>query len=209
MLPILDQATEAQIEGLLDLCDGLLLPGGSDIDPSLYGEEKDPLCKEFDNKTDIFQLQLLKQALAQGKPVLGICKGSQLINVGFGGTLYQDYQLRIENTFAHDHYESPTKGCHTIMLKEETRLRQLFKEKTLWVNSLHHQQVKDLGKGLKIAALSEDGGIEAIESENENWCLGVQWHPEAMMMGSSSMLPVFTAFTYASRMALAMDFASS
>jgi putative glutamine amidotransferase len=201
MLPVLENQTPRQIGELLSLCDGLLLPGGFDIDPVLYGEERHTLCKTSDLKTDTFQLALFREAFEKQKPILGICKGSQLINVALGGTLFQDYRLRFENSYAHDQYANPTKSCHFVNFSEGSKLNTIFNEKSLAVNSLHHQQVKTLGQGLKTAALAEDGGIEAIEAVSQSWCLGVQWHPEALMMASTDMLPLFKAFVYACRTA--------
>jgi putative glutamine amidotransferase len=201
MLPVLENQNPKQIGKLLSLCDGLLLPGGSDIDPTLYGEERHTLCKASNLKTDRFQLSLFKEALERQKPILGICKGSQLINVAMGGTLFQDYHLRSENSYSHDQYDNPTKSCHFVNLEEGSNLNAIFNKKSLAVNSLHHQQIKTLGRGLKTAALAEDGGIEAIEAVSGSWCLGVQWHPEALMMATEEMLPLFRAFVYACRTA--------
>jgi putative glutamine amidotransferase len=209
LLPVIQEATQTQIDSLLGLCDGLLLPGGYDIEPSFYQEPRHGLCGVSDTKTDSFQLALLTSALEKQKPVLGICKGAQMINVGFGGTLYQDYTLRKNDGFHHNHYENPTQSCHSVTLCKDTLLASIFKRSELQVNSLHHQQIQTLGQGLKTAALAGDGGIEAVETISGSWCVGVQWHPEAMMMASEEMLPLFSAFVYASRTACARAFAIS
>ena len=192
--PILLPVIRSEVDNLLDLCDGLLLPGGWDIDPRFYFSERNSLCGESDEATDVFQLELLQEARKRNLPVLGICRGAQLINVGFGGTLHQDYSLRSTTCLRHNHHQAATEGFHTINLEQNSHLSTCFSKSSLWVNSLHHQQIAKLGAGLKITAICEDGGVEAIEGEKEPWILGVQWHPEAMMRANEEMLPLFTCF---------------
>lgn len=190
--PILLPVVQSEIENLLDLCDGLLFPGGGDIHPCFYHTEKHGLCGETDERNDVFQLELFKEARKRNLPVLGICRGAQLINVALGGTLHQDYSLRSPTSLKHNHYQAVTEGFHTINLEQDSQLSKCFNNPSLWVNSLHHQQIDTLGTGLHIVAICEDGGIEAIEGKEGPYLLGVQWHPEAMMRSSEEMLPLFT-----------------
>jgi putative glutamine amidotransferase len=209
MLPVLDDPTDRQIDCMVDLCDGLLFPGGPDIDPSLYGREREKECGASDIRTDRFQLALFRQARKRGKPVLGICRGLQLINVGCGGTLCQEYRKRTDTHLVHDRYENPTEPCHAVLLQHDSALNGIFGTERIETNSLHHQQVQDVGRGMKTAALCEDGGIEALEAITGSWCIGVQWHPEAMMMASPSMAPLFRSFVYACNTARASSLAIS
>lgn len=197
--PILLPSLLSEVEALLALCDGILLPGGFDIDPTLYGQAKTPLCKKVERDSDQFQLELLSSAHKKGIPVLGICKGCQLINVFFGGTLYQDLSLCGTKGTIHAQSQKDVPFVHTVSLQKESKLQQIFGSSLLEVNSFHHQGVDTLGRGLVATALCDDGFIEAIEQREGSWCVGVQWHPEAMMMASKGMLPLFSAFVEASR----------
>ncbi|HKL57763.1 MAG TPA: gamma-glutamyl-gamma-aminobutyrate hydrolase family protein [Sphaerochaeta sp.] len=196
--PILLPSLLSEVEGLLALCDGILLPGGFDIDPGLYGQQRSPLCGKIESDSDLFQLALLKGAYAQGIPVLGICKGLQLINVHFGGTLYQDLSLSGERGTIHAQRHKDKPFVHAVTLKKDSKLHTIFGSAALEVNSFHHQGIDRLGSGLKATALCDDGFIEAIEMEGGPWCVGVQWHPEVMMT-SRCMLPLFSAFVEATR----------
>ncbi len=197
--PILLPSVLSEAESLISLCDGLLLPGGFDIDPVLYRQEKSPLCEKTVRESDLFQLELLKMANMQGMPILGICRGCQLINVGFGGTLYQDISLGEEKGTVHAKRQKGVPFSHTVQLHKDSKLHTIFGSETLEVNSFHHQGIDSLGRGLVATALCSDGFVEAIEQKSDIWCVGVQWHPEAMMMASKVMLPLFSAFIEASR----------
>jgi len=198
-LPIVLPSLLSEVEGLLALCDGILLPGGFDIDPDLYGEDRSPLCEKVERDSDLFQLKVLGSAHEKGIPVLGICKGCQMINIYYGGTLYQDLSLSGERGTIHAQGKNDDPLFHTVTLLNESRLHRLFSCTTLEVNSFHHQGIAKLGRGLRATALCDDGFIEAIERSEGPWCIGVQWHPEAMMMASKEMLPLFIAFVEASR----------
>ncbi len=195
LLPVPVHATDdTEVAEYLALCDGILLPGGYDIVPSFYGQERHELLGETDEETDRFQLALCKAARAKGLPVLGICKGCQVINVAFGGTLWQDQSLRpVEGVrLNHQHYTNPKEGFHQAFLEPGSKLATLFPGPHLFVNSLHHQQLKDVGEGLEVAARAEDGGIEAVEAvDGGPWTCGVQWHPEVMMLRNDMMFPIF------------------
>ncbi len=186
---------DAEVSDYLALCDGILLPGGFDIEPALYGQERHQLLDETTEEADRFQIALYKAAREAGLPVLGICKGCQVINVAQGGTLWQDQSLRPCEGLRldHKHYSNPGEGCHQAFLEPGSKLASLFPGPHLFVNSLHHQQLKEIGEGLVVTALAEDGGIEAIETVDDGpWTCGVQWHPEVMMMRNDMMFPIFS-----------------
>jgi putative glutamine amidotransferase len=182
----------------LSLVDGVLFQGGGDIDPSVYGEKKSPLCGTTNKNEDLYQVELLRQARKAGKPILGICKGFQVINVGFGGTLFQDLTLFSEESLRHNHYEDATHPCHEIHIKPASLLWDVFHRETMEVNSLHHQILHRIGAGLSVIARATDGAPEAIQANEGPFLLAVQWHPEAMMMANNDMEPLFAAFTAAS-----------
>ncbi len=198
-LPILLPSLLSEVEDLLALCDGILLPGGFDIEPDLYGQEKSPLCMKTERASDLFQLELLRLAYKKGRPILGICRGCQLINVFFGGTLYQDISLCGDKKEVHSQGKKDTPFTHAVTLQKDSKLSEIFGSSSLEVNSFHHQGVDRLGRNLVATALCPDGFIEGIEQKGESWCVGVQWHPEVMMMASKGMLPLFSAFVEASR----------
>ncbi len=197
--PILLPSVLTEVDALLCLCDGLLLPGGFDIEPDLYGQKRDPLCQKTERASDLFQLELLRLAFRKGIPILGICKGCQLINVRFGGTLYQDISLCGDKGTVHEPKQRDVPFSHTVRLQKESKLHEIFGSEALEVNSFHHQGIDLLGRGLVATAICDDGFIEAVEQKGGSWCVGVQWHPEAMMMASKDMLPLFVALVEASR----------
>ena len=153
--------------------DGLLLPGGCDVNPARYGKDRIPQ-ETVDDDLDALQFDTLERFLKAGKPVLGICRGHQLLNVAFGGTLIQ----HLPGAEKHQSLPSGEDNVHTVQISENTFLYQIFGP-ACGVNSSHHQGVETPGKGLKIAALSEDGVVEAMAHESlPVW--GVQFHPERM-----------------------------
>lgn len=156
--------------------DGLLIPGGDDIDPEYYGESKRLKLKTVSKKRTDLEIIFLKKMLDLQRPILGICYGMQLINVAFGGTLYQDIksELSIENN--HEN------GYHKIIVKENPFLPK----GTFSVNSTHHQAIKDMGEGLKVFAYSFDNIIEAFYKDDYPYLVGVQWHPERLMKDNLS-----------------------
>ena len=155
--------------------DLLILPGGGDVSPSLYGEEIDGAI-EPDLEMDLFHIALIKHAHSAGIPILGICRGIQIINTAFGGSLYQDLARSIGTKIHHRRYDIPSGYAHIVHAEPGSEIEKIIGSSAL-TNSLHHQGIKELGKGLRATAHTEDGLIEAIEGEN---ILAVQWHPEAM-----------------------------
>ncbi len=176
-------------EKWLSEVDLLLLIGGDDIDPARYGEEMLPECGDLEPERDAFEYRLLDEAVRLRKPVMGICRGEQMINVYFGGTLYQDLPSQFDTTVCHRSSEG---ASHCIHIEPDSRLHGLLGLDTLTVNSFHHQAVKDLAPGFRVSAFSADGTVEAIESETLP-IAGVQFHPERMLQDSASiLLPLFT-----------------
>jgi putative glutamine amidotransferase len=161
--------------------DGILFTGGEDIDPSYYGEKQRHASVYVNQPRDEFELALLGRALARRLPILGICRGAQVINVKFGGTLYQDLPSEATVEVEHRQPGSRSDATHSVTLTDrDSRLAAAF-EGSCRVNSLHHQAIKRLGRGLKVIAHSEDGLAEAVEAADDYpFLLAVQWHPEEM-----------------------------
>lgn len=173
-------------------CDGLLLPGGGDIDPKFYGQERIPACGEPNLLRDAAEPLLLRAFLAADKPVLGICRGIQVMNAVLGGDLYQDIKP-FEHLPHNDHWAK----VHTVTVRRGTLLSRILGQDTVLVNSQHHQAVDRVAPGFTLAALSEDGIVEAIEKPDARFCLGVQWHPEWLSDADPAMQGLFDAFVNA------------
>ncbi len=188
---ILIPNTGVNIDALLSLCDGLLLSGGPDIEPSLYHQERHPSCGKSDAESDMFQIALYHAAKKMGKPILGICRGCQLINVAEGGTLFQDYTMREDHHIAHPDLEHFDQVSHLVIIQKNTKLASILGSGEIGVNSLHHQCIDAVAPDFQCTARSNDGCIEAIECTTGPWILGVQWHPESM---AEEMIPLFKAF---------------
>ena len=197
MIPLFDDDLST-VRALYERLDGLLIPGGVDMDPGTYGEEIRPEVGRLDAARDTVELELVRWAIEDGLPVLGLCRGAQVINVAQGGTLYQDIPAQLGSTLQHDCY--PTKGfarthlAHPVALTEGSRLRAALEHDTALVNSMHHQSVKDLGEGLMISAVAPDGVVEGIEGTGEAFLVGVQWHPEVFEAHDPSTRHLFREF---------------
>jgi putative glutamine amidotransferase len=165
----------------LDGCDGLLLTGGEDIEPSWYGAEPSPLLEQPSQERDLFELALFAVARQRALPILGICRGIQLINVALGGTLFQDLPSERPGTIDHSPKHPRDARTHRVRLQPGSRAALSLGATQITVNSVHHQAIRELGKGLVASGWSDDGLIEAAESEpGPSWVLAVQWHPEEM-----------------------------
>ena len=172
---------EETIGKYIKLIDGLILTGGDDINPQLFNEEFLPETQIPDVTRDNFDILLIKKALEKKIPVLGICRGMQLLNVYFGGSLYQDLKYNEDIKLKHlQGMKNLDLTVHKVILSEGSLLKDIFSE-DIWVNSFHHQGIKRLGDKLKVSAISTDNIIEAIEyTDDDQFILGVQWHPEMM-----------------------------
>ncbi|MGE4064408.1 MAG: gamma-glutamyl-gamma-aminobutyrate hydrolase family protein [Rhodospirillaceae bacterium] len=169
--------------------DGLILQGGADIHPSVYGEEPMPVLGPVDAVRDSFELELLHAFVAAGKPIFGICRGLQLINVAHGGTLFQDLQHQGAAKYPHT-TEAYDGHVHDLTFAPNSWLGELYRDaRTPRVNSIHHQGIKKLGDNLKAEAYSDDGVIEAVRGTGSSFILGVQWHPEFHAVGRGETDP--------------------
>ena len=164
-------------EKLLADVDLLLLIGGDDVDPARYGEPVLPECGSLEPQRDAFEWRLLDEAVRLGKPVMGICRGEQVINVYFGGTLYQDIPSQYDTTVCH---RAEGGAFHAIEIERDSRLCKVLGVAQAEVNSSHHQAVKDVAPGFRVTARSSDGIVEAIENETLP-VAGVQFHPERLV----------------------------
>ncbi|HEY5889606.1 MAG TPA: gamma-glutamyl-gamma-aminobutyrate hydrolase family protein [Acidimicrobiia bacterium] len=178
---------------LVGLVDGLILSGGDDVSPETYGETITNATGD-DTTVDQFEIALVREARAQGKPVLAICRGLQLLNVALGGTLHQD----VTGTPVHAPFEpvgdpeDMASRFHVVSLRPDSILAGLYKSQEIKTNTLHHQGVKDLSPELIVEGTTDDGLIEAARCEGSWWALGVQWHPERSSFEERE--PLFSAF---------------
>lgn len=176
-------------------CDGLLMPGGEDVDPAYYGQLPTEKCGEIVKQRDKAEMKILEAFLPTGKPILGICRGEQLMNVYFGGTLNQD--IGHISTCRHTDWHHKNLGNHKVTVKPDTKLAEIMGEETFTVNSLHHQAIDTAAPGLTVSAVSEDGIVEAVEHSEHPFCIAVQWHPEHMSAFSGLQRRIFDAFVSA------------
>jgi len=169
------------------ILNGILVTGGEDIHPSFYGEEIASDKVEVTNERDFLEIELIKKTKVKEIPVLGICRGPQVINVAFGGSLYQDLALRKEFTLEHNNSGKPKySNRHQIVVTENSKLNNIIGKKETWVNTYHHQIIKNIAPEFITSALSKDDQvIEALEHKNAR-IIGVQWHPEMMLEEESS-----------------------
>ncbi len=194
VLPMINN--ESIIEEQVKSLDAIILSGGEDINPTYYNEK--PLSKlgKISNERDKYDFALAKYALKHNIPVLGICRGAQILNVILGGSLYQDHSYIGKKVDEHNYTDQEALARHEIFVEKGTFIHKIFGEKTM-VNSFHHQSVKKIGHNLKVTALDKDGVVEAFESKNKNnLILGIQWHPEMMANkgNNQEMIELFRAF---------------
>ena len=177
----------------LSHCDGLLLTGGVDISPATYGEQPHPQLNATTPDRDAHELALLDAARRLGIPVLAICRGIQLVNVAYGGTLYQDLPAQVPGAIQHSQRSARHLPSHTVTVTAPSRLYELVGG-TIEVTSFHHQAVKDLGADLEVVATAVDGIVEAVEASDHPWLVAVQWHPEMSHGTDEPSQKIFEAF---------------
>lgn len=191
LLPtLLDTRAAASVIAALD---GLLLTGGNDVDSYSYGEA--PLAEKWqvDSPRTRYESELIQEAQKQEKPIFGICRGCQMLNVALGGSLFQDIPQQIPNSILHTSPNKPTWNYHEVDIDGNSLLFSVLGKEKLRVNTSHHQAIKTLAPGLRIVATAQDGVIEAVQKDEGPFVLAVQWHPEAMDDWSSS-IPMLEAF---------------
>lgn len=182
------------IREMVEHVDGVILSGGHDVNPYNYGE--DPLLKigEVFPERDVFDMEIYKTAVKFNKPVFGICRGFQIINVINGGSLYQDLSYADFVKLKHDQQDNPSQATHFVKFEEGTFLRDILGEESK-VNSFHHQILKDVAPGFKVVAKSPDGVVESIQKITEDcFVVGVQWHPEMLSVKYEDSQKVFDEF---------------
>lgn len=190
-IPLLVHLTEDQevLDAHYQRCDGLLFCGGGDIAPVHYGQTPHPLLGAVEDLRDRIELRLARRAVADRKPVLGICRGIQLLNVALGGTLYQDINAELPGTL--NHRESSLRNdraylAHLLILDRDSWLARRLGVTEIAVNTLHHQAVRDVAPGLRVVGRAPDGVIEAVESADDAFIVGVQCHPEELWQSAGS-----------------------
>lgn len=191
-----DQALRA-ICGRLD---GLLLTGGADVDPALYGEERQPFCQEPEPERDRLELAMVARALEDDLPVLGICRGMQTLNVALGGDLYQDIEAQEPGKMRHALSDLPRDHrAHEVTLEPGSRLAKIVGAERVAVNSLHHQAVRRVGNGARVVAWATDGVAEGMEAPEHRFVVAVQYHPEELAPTDEASRRLFAAFVAACR----------
>jgi len=199
LVPLLDDLET--LRAIYERTDGILIPGGVDVDPAVFGEKPHERLGRIDPARDRVEIQLVKWAVEDDKPLLGLCRGLQVINVALGGTLYQDLETEYPNPIKHDYF--PTYGysrdhlAHDVAVEAGSRMRHALVDAAVPVNSMHHQGIKALATGLSASAVAPDGLIEAAESTSESYIVGVQWHPEVFELSDPSSGVLFTDFVQA------------
>lgn len=197
MLPVVerDETVMRQVESV----DAILLSGGYDPNPLLYGENPNRRIDFIFPEVDEHQLKAIHVASAAGKPILGICRGLQMINIAFGGTLYQDLSLIPNSYIQHQQKSRKHSAGHQVSIVGSSMLADIMGETEIVTNSFHHLAVKDVAPGFAASAFAADGVIEAIERTDRTPVMAVQWHPEMMWEKDHSMLALFTGLVDAAR----------
>lgn len=194
---VLPCLSSEECDEILERCDGLLLSGGVDIDPSYYNEEPDVHLGAINPDRAAFEMSITQKALERDVPLFAVCGGAQILNVVSGGSLYQDVFTQIPDVINHRQRAPRNYPSHSVEIRTKTKLHTILKASQVRVNSRHHQSVKELGKNLIVSAVAPDGVIEAIESTAHSYVIGVQWHPEITFEHDTYSRALFSAFVKA------------
>lgn len=196
LIPMLHELTE--LESLFMRLDGILFSGGSDLHPSYYHEEARPFLHEVDPQLDEMEITLLQRALHEDLPILGICRGMQILNVVLGGSLYQDLGEQYAGSLEHSRRDLPRDTLiHPIYVEAGSQMEKILGTRELQVNSIHHQAIKTLGKGVRVSGRAEDGVPELLEVSNYRFVMATQCHPEEIYTKEPACARLFTAFVRA------------
>jgi len=197
---VLPPVTPADVPALLDRLDGIVLSGGVDVDPALYGAAPHPSLGRVNRRRDDFEFALVREALRRDRPLLAICRGQQVLNVATGGTLVQDIPSEWKGAGEHDAPGPRWRRSHEVRLLPGTRLQALLARDTVSVNSFHHQAVDRLGDGVVVSAVCpSDGVVEGLEVPGRRFAIAVQWHPESFWQRDESFQVLFDAHAEACR----------
>lgn len=194
LLPIVENCMEEYIDNLLCNVDGVLFSGGADVSPIEYNEEPVRELGSCSIERDKFEILLYKKAFERKIPILGICRGLQVINVAAGGTLYQDIYTQKPTNKQHNQKQPWPDKTHKVNICADSKLYNILEEESVMTNSFHHQAAKDIADGFYVSAKAEDDIVEAIEYSSDQFVLGVQWHPEGMFEKHHEFSKLFKAF---------------
>jgi putative glutamine amidotransferase len=202
MIPLFDD-DPATLRAVYERLDGILLAGGVDMDPCTFGDPPHPKLGRTDSARDAVEIALVRWAVEDRTPILGLCRGLQVMNVALGGTLFQDIEAQVPGAIKHDYF--PTAGferdyaAHRVTLADGSRLAAAFGVPDVTVNSMHHQAVREVAPALHVSARAPDGLIEAVESGTDHFLVGVQWHPEMFEQSDPRTRRLFRDFIAAAQ----------
>lgn len=195
LLPVVEDPRT--IGDILERVDGVIITGGPDINPQFYDQEPRPNMGEIDHELDLLELETARAAIDLGLPVLGICRGIQVLAAAFGGELIQDITTELDDPLKHSQEAARSVLTHKVYISPGSLLHDILGQDEIWVNSKHHQAVSALPQGFKAAAHASDGLIEAIENPDHPFLLGVQWHPEGTYREDEPSQRIFRALVEA------------
>lgn len=186
------------IDDYLSTVDGIYFTGGGDVNPILLNEDPHKNIGYICPERDMFEVELFKKAFSKKIPILGVCRGAQIINIAAGGTIFQDLNTQVDNHICHKQL-SPTplsSYFHQVLLKQDTILYDIYKSNSIYTNSYHHQSIKNPAPDFIVSASTSDGIVEAIEYIGDIFILGVQWHPEVLNSIHKEALRIYDRFVH-------------
>lgn len=200
ILPFTDPETAIE---MLQLCDGIILSGGEDVDPQFYGQDPHLHLGPTIPERDLVEIEIVRYAVKNNLPLLAICRGIQILNVALGGTLIQDIPSQVPEPIQHSQKVERGRDTHWVTISKDSKLHQIFGSDRVRVNSLHHQALDIISNDLRVVAQSSDGIVEAVEYIHpSNFTVGVQWHPESMASTNKLMNQLFSEFVKSSEKVL-------